>query len=58
YFSVELLIRVGEYEKGNDLETDEAIELYPKIMEFLKQGFDGVEYEETLKGMERIWSAY
>ncbi|EIK4765173.1 TPA: type III secretion system ATPase [Vibrio parahaemolyticus] len=58
YFSVELLIRVGEYEKGHDLETDEAIELYPKIMEFLKQGFDGVEYEETLKGMERIWSAY
>ncbi|KOE03630.1 ATPase [Vibrio parahaemolyticus] len=58
YFSVELLIRVGEYEKGNDLETDEAIELYPKIMEFLKQGFDGVEYEETLKGMDRIWSAY
>ncbi|ENO8417780.1 type III secretion system ATPase [Vibrio mimicus] len=58
YFSVELLIRVGEYEKGNDLETDQAIELYPKIMDFLKQGFDGVEYEETLKGMERIWSTY
>ncbi|WP_243853488.1 hypothetical protein [Providencia rettgeri] len=58
YFDVELLIRVGEYEKGNDLLTDTAIELYPQIMEFLKQGFDGVEYEETLKNMERILSDY
>lgn len=55
---MELLIRVGEYEKGNDLETDEAIERYPKIIEFLKQGFEGVEYEETLQEMERIWSNY
>ncbi len=58
YFNVELLIRVGEYEKGNDLETDEAIERYPHIIEFLKQGFDGVEYEETLEAMGRIWSAH
>lgn len=58
YFNVELLIRVGEYEKGNDLETDRAIELYPEIVEFLKQGFDGVEYEETLEEMERILSTY
>lgn len=58
YFDVELLIRVGEYEKGNDLLTDTAIELYPQIMEFLKQGFDGVEYEETLENMERILSDY
>ncbi|MCX8986109.1 type III secretion system ATPase VscN2 [Citrobacter portucalensis] len=58
YFNVELLIRVGEYEKGNDLETDRAIELYPEIIEFLKQGFDGVEYEETLEKMEGILSDY
>lgn len=58
YFDVELLIRVGEYEKGNDLLTDKAIELYPQIMEFLKQGFEGVEYEETLQEMERILSDY
>ena len=58
YFNVELLIRVGEYEKGNDLDTDEAIDRYPHIMSFLKQGFDGVEYEETLQEMEGIWSAY
>jgi len=58
YFNVELLIRVGEYEKGNDLATDKAIELYPYIMEFLKQGYDGVEYEETLQAMDGIWSAY
>ncbi|MBW5812575.1 MULTISPECIES: type III secretion system ATPase VscN2 [Yersinia] len=58
YFDVELLIRVGEYEKGNDLLTDNAIELYPEIMKFLKQGYDGIEYEETLKSMERILSNY
>ncbi|MBF4302461.1 type III secretion system ATPase, partial [Vibrio anguillarum] len=58
YFNVELLIRVGEYEKGNDLETDKAIDLFPIVMEFLKQGFEGVEYEETLEAMERIWSDY
>lgn len=58
YFNVELLIRVGEYEEGNDLATDEAIERYPYIMEFLKQGYDGVEYEETLQAMDGIWSAY
>ncbi len=57
YFNVELLIRVGEYEKGNDLETDEAILCYPHIISFLKQGIDGVEYDETLKEMEGIWSA-
>lgn len=57
YFNVELLIRVGEYEKGNDLATDEAIDRYPYIIEFLKQGFEGVEYEETLEAMGRIWSA-
>lgn len=58
YFNVELLIRVGEYEKGNDLETDKAIECYSSIIDFLKQGFDGIEYEETLETMERIISAY
>ncbi|AEG13365.1 type III secretion system ATPase VscN2 [Shewanella baltica] len=58
YFNVELLIRVGEYEKGNDLATDEAIDRFPYIMEFLKQGYDGVEYEETLQAMDRIWSTY
>lgn len=58
YFNVELLIRVGEYQKGNDLETDKAIELYPRIIDFLKQDFEGVEYEDTLKAMERIGSDY
>ncbi len=58
YLNVELLIRVGEYEKGNDLETDKAIDLYPVNMEFLKQDFKGVEYEKTLEAMERILSDY
>lgn len=56
FISVELLIRVGEYEKGHDLITDQAIDLNPAIIDFLKQGFEGVEYEETLAEMERIWA--
>lgn len=54
YHDVELLIRVGEYERGNDVETDNAIDLYPDIMNFLKQDFVGVEYEETIESMERF----
>ncbi|NUW68077.1 type III secretion system ATPase VscN2 [Vibrio coralliilyticus] len=54
YLNVELLVRVGEYEKGNDTLTDIALEKYPDIISFLKQGFEGVEYEETIKTMSRI----
>ncbi|RLV59776.1 EscN/YscN/HrcN family type III secretion system ATPase [Parashewanella curva] len=37
YEEVQLLIRVGEYESGQDPETDEAIALHAGIMSFLKQ---------------------
>ena len=58
YQNVELLIRVGEYERGNDVETDLAIDKHEEINRFLSQGFDGVEYEETITELESIWSAY
>jgi len=54
YENVELLVKVGEYEKGHDIATDEAIELNPRIIEFLKQDISGVEYEETLQELEDI----
>nr|WP_036832301.1 flagellar protein export ATPase FliI [Pontibacillus litoralis] len=34
------LIQIGAYKKGSSLEIDEAIQYYPKIIEFLKQGID------------------
>jgi ATP synthase in type III secretion protein N len=37
YKDAEFLIQVGEYKKGNDLKTDEAVEKIDRIKEFLKQ---------------------
>lgn len=34
------LIAVGAYQKGADPRVDEAIELWPKMLEFLRQGHD------------------
>ncbi|MCL1076954.1 EscN/YscN/HrcN family type III secretion system ATPase [Parashewanella spongiae] len=48
YEDVQLLIRVGEYETGQDEETDEAIERYPAIQQFLRQTTDEYSaYEDT-----------
>lgn len=38
YKNAEDLINIGGYRKGNNAEWDRAIILYPKIIEFLKQG--------------------
>ncbi len=38
YRAAEDLINIGGYRKGNNPDWDRAIELYPKIQEFLKQG--------------------
>ena len=38
YREVEWLMRMGEYEKGSDPETDKAIDNQPAIERFLKQG--------------------
>ena len=38
YRQAEDLINIGGYRKGNNAEWDRAIELYPKVMTFLKQG--------------------
>ncbi|RYV01041.1 EscN/YscN/HrcN family type III secretion system ATPase [Shewanella sp. OPT22] len=49
YEEVQLLIRVGEYESGQDAETDEAIQLHQAILEFLQQGTDEfTPYDEAL----------
>ncbi|MFM0610005.1 FliI/YscN family ATPase [Paraburkholderia sediminicola] len=37
YEEISLLLRLGEYRKGNDVDADEAIERYAGIEQFLKQ---------------------
>lgn len=37
YNEIQLLVRVGEYQEGQDAEADEALKRYPAIIEFLKQ---------------------
>jgi type III secretion protein N (ATPase) len=37
YLDVELLIQMGEYKPGHDAATDEAVQKYPALCEFLKQ---------------------
>ncbi len=49
------LISVGAYSRGSNPAVDEAIVYYPKIMNFLAQGFDeSVSFEESLAGLNEI----
>ena len=55
YASVELLIQVGEYQKGNDSLADEAIEKIGRINAFLRQGADDDStWAETLERLEGL----
>ena len=58
YQEVELLLRIGEYKKGNDAETDEAIDKMPQLNEFLRQGLtEKTSFQETIERMIRIVNA-
>ena len=49
YAEVELLLKIGEYRKGADRDTDEAIEKSDAVNSFLKQGLtERPTYGETL----------
>jgi type III secretion protein N (ATPase) len=49
YKEVELLLKIGEYEKGADRETDEDIAKIDKVNAFLRQGLSECpSYAETL----------
>jgi ATP synthase in type III secretion protein N len=50
YNEVELLVRIGEYQKGADALADEAVAKIEKIRSFLKQGtHDLVGFEDMMK---------
>lgn len=53
YQEVELLLRIGEYKKGSDAATDEAIAKIDKVNAFLRQGLgEKPEYDDTIRKLE------
>lgn len=40
YQNSEDLINIGAYKRGSSREIDEAIQFYPRLIQFLKQGTD------------------
>lgn len=57
YAEVELLLRIGEYRKGADPETDEAIDKHAAVTAFLRQGLaEAPAYEETLRKLKEAVS--
>lgn len=57
YAEVELLLQIGEYRRGQDAQTDRALDLYPKITDFLKQSdMKATPLRETLTRMEEIFA--
>jgi type III secretion protein N (ATPase) len=55
YRDLELLIRLGEYKAGMDLEADKAVQAYPKVMAFLKQDTrTSVDVSESIEQLQDI----
>lgn len=53
YSEVELLIRIGEYKRGSDPETDEAVDRINAVNAFLKQGQKEVDtFEQTIQKLQ------
>lgn len=52
---VELLIRLGEYQQGNDKFTDNAINAQDEINDFLRQSLrDPTDFADTLDSLEKV----
>ena len=57
YAEVELLLKIGEYKKGSDPETDEAIAKNAAVNAFLKQALDEKPtYEESIQKLKEAVS--
>ncbi len=55
YQDVELLLKIGEYQKGADPVTDEAISKIDRINGFLRQGLHEVDtFDETVQKLEAL----
>ena len=57
YAEVELLLKIGEYKKGTDPESDEAIAKNGAINAFLRQGLDErPQYDDTIAKLKQAVS--
>jgi type III secretion protein N (ATPase) len=57
YAEVELLLKIGEYKKGADPETDEAVAKIGAVNAFLRQGLDErPDYNDTIEKLKRAVS--
>jgi type III secretion protein N (ATPase) len=55
YKRSEILIKIGEYKKGADPVIDEALDKWPRIMQFLRQGTrEFTPFEETLGQLKAL----
>lgn len=58
YDEVELLLRIGEYQKGNDTDADRAVESIDELRSFLQQGLaEFSTFEETLDALKAVVAA-
>ena len=55
YINSEDLISIGAYKKGTSKQIDEAIQMYPQIISFLKQGTtETVSMEEGIHSLFQL----
>ncbi|NJN46466.1 MAG: EscN/YscN/HrcN family type III secretion system ATPase [Candidatus Competibacteraceae bacterium] len=55
YEEVELLVKIGEYQKGSDPLADEALKKIDAIRAFLRQSTDEqMDFEETVQALQRL----
>ncbi len=55
YKELEFLLRIGEYQKGMDALSDEAIEKYPKVIQLVKQSTsDNRDYNESVNALLQL----
>jgi type III secretion protein N (ATPase) len=55
YKRSEILVKIGEYKKGADPLIDEALDKWPRILEFLKQGTNEfMTFEETQQKLQAL----
>jgi type III secretion protein N (ATPase) len=55
YSEVELLVRIGEYKRGSDPVTDEAIDRVDGCNNFLKQGQKECNtFDETVQMLKKV----
>ena len=57
YKRSEILVKIGEYKKGSDPLIDEALDKWPRIQQFLRQGTtEYTEFDDTLAQLKALVS--